>query len=1050
MPGSYEIIALTNYASASNFCGDTVSFTIQNLNCDLSITNVQIDTAEAYDFCVQGSVEFDLSGLLCGISEVRLIGNINSFSYANSDVAGPMHVVFDELQPGDYTLYFTTATCTTSYPVHIADRDCYLAFVNPTIALIDGAGVCTNAYFSTLFDGARCHVTEVAITNIGTGVVQQTASLYPDPVQVYDFDDIPAGNYNISAIAANGCTANYNLNIQSQPCSNIQFSNVTITPSLTSSCLSNFGFDLNLGNCPGSVLELYYEGVLYSTINIYENLSTEVANLAVGNYNYHLTTGSGCIIDYPFEITPNACNITLSNSVITNTGALICSRGRIDFDVNGTTCGTGAVALIQNGTILNTINWTSGNGLGLNFSNLLPGDYSIVAVNNLFDVTCGDTITFNIPTNPCTLSISNIATNSTGVLGCTSGTVNFSVSGTFCQTAVVAITNTSNATVFSTTMNSSGNQSYSTSGLPSGTYTILFGNVGCYIEETFTIAPNPCNLSINNVVVTNVSGSDNCTMANVSFTPMGDMCSIGYVSLYHGTIEIASLSWSQNTAPNFSFQNLAPGVYTLFAGTFPPNYCIVSYEFEVLPSPCTLNIFNAVSTLSNGSNGIINVTGAGTYCGVVSYTLDEEISAGNYNNITTNSGSINTQFNGLAPGNYRVTISSADSPCQDVEYITVYGAACNTNPIISATSTTVCPGLPVTLNSNYLTGNVWSNGGNSFNTQVTTAGTYTLTVTELNGCTGTASITITNAIACVPATQMSTGVCGTLNYVKTSSVTCLPVSGATQYEWQFSNSSGVFATKTTTTNYVLLHSVTPALNWGTNWNIKVRAKIGVNVGPYSPDCAIGIMPDPSINGVPQTQLRTQDCNKQNYRMNADNRIIANPIAGAIQYEFEFSSAITGLVVATKLMTNNVLFLNTVTPALTFPAQYNVRVRARIGSTWGVFGTPCLIGIIGLNREEENSIESSETTISEINADTYFEMMVMPNPFNEQAILNIHSNNDEQVNVEVFDMVGNIVWKQLILSNTNLNFGIELAQGTYIVKAMSDGGKQAMFRFIKSK
>ena len=74
----------------------------------------------------------------------------------------------------------------------------------------------------------------------------------------------------------------------------------------------------------------------------------------------------------------------------------------------------------------------------------------------------------------------------------------------------------------------------------------------------------------------------------------------------------------------------------------------------------------------------------------------------------------------------------------------------------------------------------------------------------------------------------------------------------------------------------------------------------------------------------------------------------------------------------------------------------------------------------------------------------------PNPFNEQATLKIHSSNDEQIDVEVFDMVGNIVWKQLVTSNTNINFGIELAQGTYIVKAISQKGNQAMFRFIKSK
>jgi len=342
-------------------------------------------------------------------------------------------------------------------------------------------------------------------------------------------------------------------------------------------------------------------------------------------------------------------------------------------------------------------------------------------------------------------------------------------------------------------------------------------------------------------------------------------------------------------------------------------------------------------------------------------------------------------------------------------------------------------------------GFVSSNNSLSFSVGQTVIGTYNSTNTMLTN--GTLQPEIINII---PITQMNSGVCGTLNYARTSAIGCLAVSGATQYEWQFSNTSGVFATKSTTTSYVLLHTVTPALNWGTNWNIKVRAKIGSNVGPYSADCTIGIIPDPSITGVPQTQLRTQDCNKQNYRINADNRIVANPIAGAIQYEFEFSSAITGLVVATKLSQYNVLFLNTLTPALTFPAQYNVRVRARISSTWGVFGTPCLIGIISLNRDQEIANNEIELTEEEVISSNYFEMMVMPNPFNEQATLMINSDVNEQVNVEVFDLVGNIVWKQIVLSNNNISLGKEFAQGTYVVKAINQKGNQAVFRFIKSK
>jgi hypothetical protein len=1401
------IYNITLSYAGSGTCVSNLSYQILANPCNLSINNVQIDTAESYNFCIKGSVEFDLNGTLCEWGEVKLKRISDGFTFNSATVTAASHITFDDISPGEYTLYFTSAACTTSYPVTIADRACYLSFMNPTL-LIEGSGSCTNAFFTTMFGGSRCDAVAVEITNISSGVVQQTASLFPDPVQIYDFNNIPAGNYNISAEAINGCTATYNLNIPEQPCSNVQFTNVTIGPATlgctwafgydlnlgncpgsvltlskngnlintynlissisteintltagnynlhlstpsgceidypievnpicdlsindivtnstcdelsngtvnfevsgdlcgisnlqlldfsnslidnqfisntgnytfqnlntgaysvlltnpsgctayapfeiepvcdlnlfdevvtfegtgsctqakvtyrvtgdpcsanivrlvntnnftvfyqsnipdldglsvyeienipigtyalqitnqSGSCIDNFifivapapcsntqfsnvtinpnpldgcyysfGYDLNLGNCPGSVLTLNQNGTVLETYNLVSNVSTEINTLTPGNYNLHLLTASGCELDYPFDITPSACDIVISNEVISTTAVSSCTKGNINFNVNGTTCGTGAVALVQNGNILSMQNWTTNNGNGLSFSDIDPGNYSLIAVNNIFNASCGDTLNFSIIENPCNLAISTPVLSTSGTSTCTLGSVSFDVSGNTCGNGVVNISTVADGIVASAVYNNSGNQSFTFNNLPPGNYDIYFGNFVCNAFQSFTIVENPCNISISAPVLS-TSGTSTCTLGSVSFDVSGNTCGNGVVNI--STVAdgiVASAVYNNSGNQSFTFNNLPPGNYDIYFGNFtcsaiqsftinenPCNLFIgnitsstygvlnctfgnISFEvsgnncgasvvnisdsnngivasqvydnsgnqtlsfvnlpagnyeiffgnfscnntqaFSIAQNPCYLAIASITSSPSSGSNGSINVTGTGNYCNGVSILLEAELNAGNWVVLTTAFNVMSTQFTGLAQGNYRVTISSDAGTCNDVEYITVIGAACNTSPVISASSLTICPGQTIVLNSNYLTGNVWSNGGTSFNTNITSAGTYSLTVTELNGCTGSTSITINAGTNCVPATQMSNGVCGNLSYVKTSSISCLPVSGATQYEWQFSNASGVYATKTTSTNFVLFHSITPSLNWGTNWNVKVRAKIGTNVGPYSAECNIGIITDPTIGGVPFTQLRTQDCGKVNYRINADNRIIANPISGALQYEFEFSSASTGIVVATKLQANNVLFLNTVSPALIFPAQYNVRVRARIGATWGVFGTPCLIGIIGLNRDETNTSEDSEAMSDDIKLEAFLDMTVYPNPFNEQATLKIHANNDEQIDVQVFDMVGNLVWKQFVLSNTNVSFGNEFAQGTYVIRAINQQGNQAVFRFIKSK
>lgn len=1300
--------------TGSGACNVSLNYELLANPCNLSISNVQIDTAETFNFCVKGSVEFDLNGILCESGEVKLKRNADGFTFNSATVTAASHITFDDITPGEYTLYFTTAACTTSYPVTIADRDCYLSFMSPTL-LIEGSGSCTNAFFTTMFGGSRCHAVEVEITNISSGAVQQTASLFPDPIQVYDFNNIPAGNYTISAVAENGCAANYNLNIPEQPCSNIeftnvtlgpatlgctwafgydlnlgncpgsiltltkdgnlintynlissisteintltagnynlhlstlsgceidypievnpvcdlainnivttntcndlsngtvnfeisgdlcgisnlqlldlsntpignqfisssgnysfenldanaygilitnpsgctalapfdiaplcdlnlfnenltltgtgsctqgnlsyqvtgnpcsanivklvnttdmsvfyqgnipeldgvdvyqieniplgtyvlqitnnsgscidnfifvinpapcsntQFSNVTINPNPLDGCYYSFGYDLNLGNCPGSVLTLNQNGTVLETYNLVSNVSTEINTLTTGNYNLHLLTASGCTLDYPFEITPAACDIVISNEVISTTDVSSCTKGNISFNVNGTTCGTGAVALVQNGTIISMQNWTTNNGNGLSFMDINPGNYSLVAVNNLFNASCGDTLNFSIIENPCNLAISAPVVNISGVSTCTLGSVSFDVSGNTCGNGVVNISTVVDGIVASAIYNNTGNQSYTFDNLPAGNYEVFFGNFTCYTIQSFTITENPCNLTVGNIT-SSTYGVLNCTFGNISVEVSGNSCGSSVVNISDSNNNIiASQLYNNSGSQLLNFINLPAGNYEIFFGNFS---CNSTQAFTVAQNPCYLAIANITSSPSSGSNGSINVSGTGNYCNGVSILLEAEITAGNWVALTTAYNVMSTQFTGLAPGNYRATISSDAGICNDVEYVTVTSAACNTNPVISASSSTICPGQTIVLNSNYLIGNVWSNGGTGFNTNITSAGTYTLTVTELNGCTGSTSITINAGTNCVPATQMSNGVCGTMNFVKTSSITCVAVSGATQYEWQFSNGSGVYATKITSTNYVLLHSVTPVINWGTNWNIKVRAKIGTNVGPYSADCNIGIMADPTIGGVPLTQLRTQDCGKLNYRINADNRIIANPVSGAIQYEFEFSSATTGMIVATKLQANNVLYLNTLTPALVFPAQYNVRVRARIGSTWAVFGTPCLISIIGLNREEENTNDATEIIAETTHSNQNYEMMVMPNPFNEQATLIIKSDKDEQVLIEVFDMVGKQVWSNKVQSNTNINFGSDLAQGTYIIKSLSNSGYQAALRFIK--
>jgi PKD repeat protein len=78
-------------------------------------------------------------------------------------------------------------------------------------------------------------------------------------------------------------------------------------------------------------------------------------------------------------------------------------------------------------------------------------------------------------------------------------------------------------------------------------------------------------------------------------------------------------------------------------------------------------------------------------------------------------------------------------------------------PVISAGgSTSICTGSSVVLTSSFLMGNVWSNSATTAAITVTTSGSYTVTHTDMNGCTSTSVPTVVNVTnAPVPTVQAS-------------------------------------------------------------------------------------------------------------------------------------------------------------------------------------------------------------------------------------------------------------------------------------------------------
>jgi hypothetical protein len=104
--------------------------------------------------------------------------------------------------------------------------------------------------------------------------------------------------------------------------------------------------------------------------------------------------------------------------------------------------------------------------------------------------------------------------------------------------------------------------------------------------------------------------------------------------------------------------------------------------------------------------------------------------------------------------------------------------------------------------------------------------------------------------------------------------------------------------------------------------------------------------------------------------------------------------------------------------------------------------------ISTDADGNETIVENEITMNASINESIFNLSVYPNPFNQQATMFIQSSNNNKAQVQIFDMVGNLVWNEQINTNINVSIGNDFATGTYIVKVLNENGEQAIHRMVK--
>ncbi|MBI3512196.1 MAG: SprB repeat-containing protein, partial [Bacteroidetes bacterium] len=239
-------------------------------------------------------------------------------------------------------------------------------------------------------------------------------------------------------------------------------------------------------------------------------------------------------------------------------------------------------------------------------------------------------------------------------------------------------------------------------------------------------------------------------------------------------------SWSPSGGTGTTEPNLSAGSYTCTVTD--ANGCITTASTTVTqPTAISLTTSFVQSTCGNpnGSASVVATGGTGAY----TYSW-------------TPSGGTSANATGLLAGSYTITVTDANG-CVATQTVNVPNAGSPTATITASTNVSCFGGNNGSATVTGTGGTTpytysWSPSGGTGSTGVNLiAGTYTATVTDANGCTSIATVTITQPTLLTASATYSPVLC---NGGNTGSATVTASGGITSYTYNWSPSGGTNST----------------------------------------------------------------------------------------------------------------------------------------------------------------------------------------------------------------------------------------------------------------
>lgn len=463
-------------------------------------------------------------------------------------------------------------------------------------------------------------------------------------------------------------------------------------------------------------------------------ITQDISGLNTGTYSVTITDGNGCTTTATYNIINDVSNCSS-----------FCYLDIVANTVTDDQCGSGNGAIdvdLQNVTSPYTVSWSNGETTD-DITGLTPGTYTIT-VNDA--AGCSETETFTVGNNTGNLAIPNSSTFDE-TCGNGLGSIDITVSG-----GTLPYTyNWSNASTNEDINN-----------LSSGSFTVdVTDGIGCTLSQTFTINNNTGSLAYTYIIT-----NDTCSasIGEIDLTVTGGNTPLTY-------------SWATGETTS-DIINLAAGNYT----------CTITDASGCVLTTNALDVIN-----SSGSLTLVNSSVTNESCNDGMGAIDLTISGGTAPITHSWSNSATTEdINGLSAGVYSNTITDDNGCTLNTGNINVFNTASNLVVSTNLITDEICSNTLGAINVDVTGGDgnytyTWDNGTSSQDLTNVTAGTYTLIVTDGNGCSTSHTETINNTSGTLANsnTIITNENCGNGN----GAIDIIITGGQTPYNFNWSNGS---------------------------------------------------------------------------------------------------------------------------------------------------------------------------------------------------------------------------------------------------------------------